>query len=934
MTSVKFPVTPKQKRFSRFVHLAHGLLSAVLLTACMHPAPKTESAVAETQFPGRGPDVSGDEMLFENFEGAPICGGWWSAFDTNGLGTEFHPDPFELHTEGCPASPGFSAHMWGVLGADAAPWSWAQIGLETTRATRDLTKWNTVRFWAKGEPGEYVMIIAREVVTDSNHFNMKFQVTDEWTEIALPLDKFTQFGWGKAVPREFTDIVNLQFTSKRHGSPFDLYIDHITFSTEKLDTRDIPYPTDNWFAYDGIDVEKRKGTALDVSGLLDAPAGKHGWIVPKGEDFVFQDGTPARFWGVNIVASANFPSKEDAIKTADLLAQMGVNMTRHHHYDAPWTNQNIFGKTGTTRQLDKDAMDRFDFFIAELQKRGIYQYMDLLVHRAPYAADGIPDVNGLVNGYKMEGEFVPELIALQEEFVNNFLNHKNPYTKKTYGKDPAFCMMEIINEDSLFYMSKGGDFGVESQRYKDYLNQKFSEWLAKKYPDDDALRKAWKSSRPGPRELPPLESLEKKNINAIVPFAEGGERDVSEGRGKDTYAFYYDTMMEYFNRIIKVVRDSGSKAPVTGSNHWVSNPIDLYANAQLDYVDRHDYWSHPHGGWNLEMITHDNSPMVQHPAYGLVGGVGNRRVYGKPYIVTEWQSAIPNDYRQDCNLAMAAYSAFQNWSGVQFAYSHDNTSLDPKEVKPLFELFDILDQPTFIASWPAAALLYHRQDVTRAKAETGVWHVISRDAVFDPTTRNGLKGQLALAEKTGIRFDDTAENPDLEAALQARTKGDTILSSTGELSHNAVLGRFTVNTPRSQGAASLRSDDVITLQNVEMKLSNPFAVVTVTALELKPIAESKGILITALGNVVNSGMERDFAGDRLSAVGSLPVLVEPIEGAITLKEMSGDLSGAVLYALDPSGQRKKEVPFTVSGTSLTFEMSSDHQTMYYELVRK
>jgi hypothetical protein len=68
---------------------------------------------------------------------------------------------------------------------------------------------------------------------------------------------------------------------------------------------------------------------------------------------------------------------------------MGVNMTRHHHADAPWANPNIFGNKENTLHLDPEALDRFDYFIAQLQKRGIYQYFDLLVHRAPLATDGV-----------------------------------------------------------------------------------------------------------------------------------------------------------------------------------------------------------------------------------------------------------------------------------------------------------------------------------------------------------------------------------------------------------------------------------------------------------------------------------------------------------------------------------------------------------------
>ena len=46
------------------------------------------------------------------------------------------------------------------------------------------------------------------------------------------------------------------------------------------------------------------GSALDMSFLLDGPAGKHGFLKVKGERFVFEDGTHARFWGGNTFGEA------------------------------------------------------------------------------------------------------------------------------------------------------------------------------------------------------------------------------------------------------------------------------------------------------------------------------------------------------------------------------------------------------------------------------------------------------------------------------------------------------------------------------------------------------------------------------------------------------------------------------------------------------
>ena len=44
-----------------------------------------------------------------------------------------------------------------------------------------------------------------------------------------------------------------------------------------------------------------QATVLDCSQWVEAPTGKHGFVAVKGERFLFEDGTPARFWGALIV---------------------------------------------------------------------------------------------------------------------------------------------------------------------------------------------------------------------------------------------------------------------------------------------------------------------------------------------------------------------------------------------------------------------------------------------------------------------------------------------------------------------------------------------------------------------------------------------------------------------------------------------------------
>ena len=86
----------------------------------------------------------------------------------------------------------------------------------------------------------------------------------------------------------------------------------------------IPYP----MFYDDV--------PIDISFALeqDIPAGKRGFLKCDGDVFRFEDGTEAKFWGMNINGGANFPSHEYAEIFATRIARTGCNIVRYHQLDA------------------------------------------------------------------------------------------------------------------------------------------------------------------------------------------------------------------------------------------------------------------------------------------------------------------------------------------------------------------------------------------------------------------------------------------------------------------------------------------------------------------------------------------------------------------------------------------------------------------------
>lgn len=144
-----------------------------------------------------------------------------------------------------------------------------------------------------------------------------------------------------------------------------------------------------------------KGSALDLSFLLDAPAGKYGFAQNRGGKIVFENrpDSPVRFYGNNLCFKANFPDKKNAEKLADTFAATGYNMVRIHHYD----NLLIDPSSPDKLTFDAEMLDRLDYLFAQMKKRGIYITTDLYVSRrlAKDAVDPNIGWNGDIYSTKM-----------------------------------------------------------------------------------------------------------------------------------------------------------------------------------------------------------------------------------------------------------------------------------------------------------------------------------------------------------------------------------------------------------------------------------------------------------------------------------------------------------------------------------------------------
>ena len=221
----------------------------------------------------------------------------------------------------------------------------------------------------------------------------------------------------------------------------------------------LPPESNAWFNFEPAK-DDFSPTILDCSRWIEAPTSKHGFVTVKGEKFVFEDGTPVRFWG-----SQTGALRDDPDYSARRMRRQGLNLIRQHG--------NISNP------------GRRDDTIARLGENGIYMVLDIYypLNNRYQASDGI---EGWPEGGSSEHVqfFNDKAAAIQQKRLVDFFTHLNPRTGKRWCDDPTLAMIEILNEASMFWAEV--DKALRGQ-----VEDKFAAWLRKKYGGNERLRQAW-----------------------------------------------------------------------------------------------------------------------------------------------------------------------------------------------------------------------------------------------------------------------------------------------------------------------------------------------------------------------------------------------------------------------------------------------------------
>jgi hypothetical protein len=634
----------------------------------------------------------------------------------------------------------------------------------------------------------------------------------------------------------------------------------------------------------------------------------------------------------------------------------GLNYARSHGFGLP----------------SEERWDRLDYLIYQCKQAGIYLVLTPIYWTEFEVV--APDGSQVKTSSHVILFFNENMEQEVRKLWKTFYSHVNPYTGLRYMDDPTLAAFELKNEDSPFWALSWikNDLPV----FWKEIQQQFSDFLKEKYKTTDALRKAWTFEN-YPSALAENESLEKGNIEVYELSGwhlERSDRDIAmRPRKSDQTEFLHQKLTGFYSRSYNYLREIGCKQAIAGSNwrgHSYSMRHILEADSHMDFLDQHDYFDHPQGGWNTDVAVQHNESMLKSPQAGLIGNLAPRQVINRPYTVSEWNIGAWNEHLMEASFSMISVGLLQGWDGlIQFVLLPRRA---PREKTTLSDgFFNVGENPSVIMQYPTLSRMWHRKDIT--ESEPVFIRRISPEQLHMPgpipsrfmpeafflshgpeiPDEDEYGHMLSVVGKVGNEFvAQTTPHYEKEGiSSYLDQKGKTARSMTGELTWNWGQGYMLINTPKTQGICGYIGGINIAAENVSISSQTQYGLIILTTVEdASVISKSKRLLLTALGRARNTGTvygnaaDRDKTTDRHATsvslppehrvavleLGEAPIITEPVTGKISIA--LNQPGKAKVYVLDDLGNRGRKVKTKVKAGRIEMKLPGDYHSRFMEIV--
>ena len=347
--------------------------------------------------------------------------------------------------------------------------------------------------------------------------------------------------------------------------------------------------------------------------MLEAPAGKRGFVTVKDGRLAFTKGGRARFSASpSSRRPPTLPDKARAVELAEHLARSGVNLVRLGDLETPLGPfRSLFDDSrDDTKALDSEAMDRLDHLIAALKARGVYVAIELQGARRFRDGDtSIANARRLPPGGGPAAAFDPAVRDAAKKAAEALLSHVNPETGLALRDDPVLAWITLAGELSLFDLIDAADreSGTEAAAIRDLMRK----------DNVSNARRGWQA----------VES-------------------------------------EQWKTLADQLRKLGVKVPIAGGSN--SRREADFAAAQaasgLDFIDDRLYYNGP--SWSGP----DRRSLLWSKAGGLIADASKKRRADRPYVVGQW--AVPTfgawaSPTEGADLLLAAQTAsHEDWDAL------------------------------------------------------------------------------------------------------------------------------------------------------------------------------------------------------------------------------------------------------------------------------
>jgi hypothetical protein len=541
----------------------------------------------------------------------------------------------------------------------------------------------------------------------------------------------------------------------------------------------------------------------------------------------------------------------------------------------------------------------------------------------------------------------------------------NPYTGVALKDEPAVAVIQIENEDAVFFWTMGA---VKPALAK-MAGRQFAGWLKQKYGSLDAVKQRW-----GTAVLKEDDFQEEIfGLYHIYELTVTAREAISE-RLRDQTEFYTYKQRSFYDGMARYYKSLGCKQLINGNN-WrtasQSRLLDLerWTNSGVDVLAANKYFDPqhkgPNDGWRIDPGDFYGAPSALKNPADLPSNI--KHVAGHPMMVTESGWNLPNKYQTEGPLLMAAYGGLTGldaffWfcpTAVTFAKQLHFSFLNIAGQHPMNRWST--STPGEMGMFPANALIqrlgYIREE-NSVKEQRSLGSMLNRsvpqifeEQSFDPNrdffiADKNNEGKPVLSPLTfltggvstgyGAKKDTLVLTADIEKLVDTEKK--QVISVTGEQKLDYSNGIFVLNSPKAKAVSGfLNTQKIFDLGNLEIRSDNEYATIELVSMDGKNLDKSKKILLQ-VGTIFRPSNwneepatfeqnNQKINGFKITNTGSLPWKGMPAKGSISIKNKL--IKKAT--QLDAAGYGIRKLHLKITGDKVHLDLPED---AYYILLEQ